>query len=464
MNNSVLGKILSILALGAATAIASSGQTLTTLADLGGNPYYGSLIQATDGNFYGTTWFGGNTNHGTLLRVTPTGTVTVVYSFCTVQFVCSDGDTPFAVMQAADGNLYGTTLYGGAYDGGVLFEISKSGSFSTLYSFANGTTPGAPLVQGPDGNLYGMAGHTIFRFTPSTGVLTTIVTFPNAIGGAQHLVLATNGKFYGTTEQGGVYRDGFFFSLTTAGNLTSLYSFNSVTDGAGRTLTLGTDGNFYGTAQFSGPNNGGTVFTITSAGQFTLLHSFGSCSITNCADGTWPTGALVQGTDGNLYGGTPLGGTGGINFCRSYCGTAFQITPSGTLTTLYNFCSQANCSDGSNPYQGMVQGTDGNFYGATYSGGASAGSGGTFYSISMGLAPFVKPNPTFGQHGWIISIQGTNLTGATSVTFNGTPASFGVIGPTLIKAQVPAGATSGTIQVTTPTGTLNSNVNFQVLP
>ena len=463
MKNSRLGKILCTLALFCgATVIASPAQTLTTLADLGGNPYYGSLIQATDGNFYGTTWFGGNTNHGTLLRVTPTGTVSVVYSFCTVQFVCSDGDTPFAVMQAADGNLYGTTLYGGASDAGVLFEISKSGSFSTLYSFAYGMNPGPRLVQGRDGRLYGSAGNTIFQFTPATGVLTTLVTFPNGVG-TQDLVLSTNGKFYGTTEQGGVHRDGFFFSLTPTGKVTSLYSFNTATDGAGRTLTLGTDGNFYGTAQSNGPNNGGTVFALTPGGQFSLLHSF--CSATNCADGMWPTGALVQGTDGNLYGATPLGGTGRLDACpRSNCGTAFQITPSGTLTTLYNFCSQANCADGLQPYQGIAQGTDGNFYGSTYGGGASGGGGGTFYSISMGLAPFVRPNPTFGHAGWTISIQGTNLTGATSVTFNGTSAHFGVISDSLIKVQIPAGATSGTIQVTTPSGTLSSNVNFQVLP
>lgn len=467
MKNSRLGKILSILALFCgATVVASSAQTLTTIGHFGSttgdNPLTGSLIQGTDGNFYGTNWGGGNFGAGTIYRVTPSGTVSLVYAFCKVQFVCADGATPVAVMQAANGNLYGTTSFGGAYDGGTAFEISKSGTFTSLYSFPNNSGAGLPLVQGPNGNIYGSQQNTIFQITPA-GVLTTLVTLPTGVDASQ-LVLANDGKFYGTTGAGGIYRDGFFFSLTPAGKVTSLYSFNSATDGAGRTLTLGTDGNFYGTAQFDGPNYGGTVFKITPTGQFTLLHIFGSCAITNCSDGMWPTGALVQGTDGNFYGSTPLGGTGGVNFCNSYCGTAFQITPSGTLTTLYDFCSQSNCSDGSSPYQGMVQGTDGNFYGATYTGGFGIASGGTIYRISMGLAPFVKTSPTFGQAGWTISILGTNLTAATSVTFNGTPAQFGVISTSLIKAQVPAGAASGTVQVTTPTGMLNSNVNFQVLP
>jgi len=449
-----------------ATAVASSAQTLTTVANFNGtngqNPYLGSLIQGTDGNFYGTTYYGGiKTYYGVVFKVSQGGTISDVYRFCSVQS-CLDGETPGGgVMQAANGHLYGTTTAGGAYSGGTVFEITPSGQFNTLYSFPyRSDVFGAP-VQGPNGNIYGIASNTIFQITP-TGVLTTLVTFPNNVG-AQELVLSTDGKFYGTTGEGGLHGYGFFFSLTTAGKVTPLYSFNSAADGSGfRTLMLAANGNFYGTAESGGANSQGTVFEITPTGQFTNLYNF--CSQTNCADGMAPTGTLIQATDGNLYGTTPFGGTGGIDFCISHCGTAFQITTSGTLTTIYNFCSLANCSDGEAPYYGLVQGTDGNLYGATYGGGASASGGGTIYKISMGLDPFVETNPDFGKVGWTISILGTNLTGTTSVTFNGTPATFGVISPSLIKAQVPSGATTGTIQVTTTTGTLNSNVAFQVLP
>jgi uncharacterized repeat protein (TIGR03803 family) len=449
-----------------ATAVASSAQSLTTLGSFGGvngdNPLTGSLIQATDGNFYGTTWSGGKTDHGVVYKVTPSGTISLVYSFCKVQFVCSDGDTPSSLVQAANGNIYGTTSYGGAYDGGTVFEITKSGTFTTLYSFANSSGSGLPLVQGTNGNIYGSVSNTIFQITPA-GVLTTLVTLPKGVF-AQLLVLSTDGKFYGTTGDGGLHGVGFFFSLTPTGKVTSLYSFTSSTDGSGfRTLILANDGNFYGTAGYGGTHNTGTVFQITPQGQFTNLYNF--CSLANCADGINPQGALVQATDGNLYGTTPFGGTAGIDSCLSHCGTAFQITTSGTLTTLYDFCSLANCADGLAPYYGLVQGTDGNFYGATYGAGPGGpSSGGTIYSISVGLGPFVKTNPAFGKAGWTISILGTHLTGTTGVTFNGTTAAFGVISDSLIKAQVPAGATSGTIQVTTPAGTLSSNVAFQVSP
>lgn len=466
MTNSRFGNFLCTFTLFClATTVGSSAQTLTTLANFsetnGSGPYLGSLIQGTDGNIYGTTYSGGiKRAYGVVFKVSPTGTISDVYRFCSVQS-CLDGNTPGGgVMQAANGHVYGTTSAGGAYSGGTVFEITPSGQFNTLYSFPYRSDVFGTLVQGPNGNIYGIASDTIFQITPA-GVLTTLVTFPNNVG-AQELVLSTDGKFYGTTGEGGLHGSGFFFSLTPAGKVTPLYSFNGAADGSGiRTLMLAANGNFYGTAESGGAKSQGTVFEITPAGQFTNLYNF--CSQTNCADGMGPTGTLIQATDGSLYGTTPFGGSAGIGFCSSNCGTAFQITTSGTLTTIYNFCSLANCTDGEAPYYGLVQGTDGNLYGATFAGGDSASSG-TIYKISMGLGPFVETNPTFGKVGWTISILGSNLTGTTSVTFNGTPATFGVISPSLIKAQVPAGATNGIIQVTTPTGTLNSNVSFQVQP
>jgi uncharacterized repeat protein (TIGR03803 family) len=157
---------------------------------------------------------------------------------------------------------------------------------------------------------------------------------------------------------------------------------------------------------------------------------------------------------------------GHSNLCnpreRDGCGTIFKITLSGALTTLHSFCSQNECTDGSSPEGGLIQGTNGDFYGTTSSDGADGG--GTVFSLSVGLGPFVKTQTTSGQVGAGVNILGTDLTGATSVTFNGTAATFTVVSQSLITTTVPTGATTGTAKVVTPSGTLSSNVPFRVLP
>jgi uncharacterized repeat protein (TIGR03803 family) len=193
----------------------------------------------------------------------------------------------------------------------------------------------------------------------------------------------------------------------------------------------------------------GRVFKMTPSGTLTTLYGFPE-----------PAGpsALVQATDGNFYG-TTAGGGANEN------GTVFQITPSGMLTTLYSFCPQSGCADGSGPEAGLVQGTDGNFYG-TASGGGNCGEPvldcGTVFSLSTGLGPFVETLPSSGKVGNAVTILGTNLTGATSVTFKGTAAVFTVVSSSEITTTVPAGATSGIVRVVTPGGTLSSNVPFRV--
>jgi uncharacterized repeat protein (TIGR03803 family) len=172
-----------------------------------------------------------------------------------------------------------------------------------------------------------------------------------------------------------------------------------------------------------------------------------------------------------LYGATYYGGSRSVSGCISFgCGTLFQIAPSGTFTSLYTFCSGQTCNDGAAPFGSLIQATDGNFYGTTSEGGLevydcnNAVQGcGTVFSLSMGLGPFVQANPAFSKVGRQVGILGNNLTGATSVTFNGASAAFQIVSSTLVKAVVPSGATTGTIEVTTPIGTLSSNVAFQVL-
>jgi uncharacterized repeat protein (TIGR03803 family) len=203
--------------------------------------------------------------------------------------------------------------------------------------------------------------------------------------------------------------------------------------------------------------DGGTVFKIAPSGKLTTLYNF--CSQTNCTDGESPYAGLIQGTDGNLYGTTPIGGANG-NVCGIHgnsCGTVFKITPSGTMTTLHSF----EGTDGWALYGGLFQATNGEFYGTTEYGGTI--DGGTVFSLNVGLGQFVETLPTSGKVGATVKILGSFLTGATSVTFNGTAATFTVNSKSEITTTVPTGATTGTVQVISPRlGTLSSNVPFTV--
>ncbi len=201
----------------------------------------------------------------------------------------------------------------------------------------------------------------------------------------------------------------------------------------------------------------GTVFKLTPAGKLTTMYSF--CAQSNCTDGMFPAG-LIEATDGNFYG-TTSGGGANLPNCPGLlttCGTVFKITPTGQLTTLYTFIGP----DGAGPEAGLIQSTDGNFYGTTAWGGTY--NSGTAFRISMGLAPFVRLQITSGKVGQARIILGQGLTGTTNVSFNGVPASFTVYSDTALLAKVPAGATTGSVTVTTPSGTLTSNVAFQVIP
>ena len=207
------------------------------------------------------------------------------------------------------------------------------------------------------------------------------------------------------------------------------------------------DGNFYGTTSSGGAFGQGTVYKMTPNGVVSTLYSL--CSQSGCSDGNNPYAALIQASDGNFYGVTDLGGATKNSLCGNLgCGTLFRITPDGQFTSLYSFCSQANCADGWGAAWSLIQATDGNFYGVTNVGGVAGGclgSGcGTVFRLSMGLAPFVEARPGLGKAGATIEILGNNLTGATGVTFNGTSSDFKVVSSNLIEVEVPSGATTGT--------------------
>jgi len=455
-----------------------------------------ALIQATNGSLYGSTLSGGTNNDGTLFRLGTSGQVTTLYSFCAAGGACPDGFLPDApLVLGSDGNFYGTTKQGGPNGGGAFFNLSLSGSLTTIGGFGAAGGPSEPLglALGANGTFYGTTSRggyrergTVFSITPQ-GTVTTLYDFCLTsycgAGGAfpqAGLAQGTGGEFYGTTTQGGAGVNcpggskagcGTIFRVSPLGGLTKLYDFCSearCADGFDPVAPMiqGTDGSFYGTTAQGGLNNCavlgsgdygcGTIFKIGPSG-YSVLYRF--CPRVGCTDGAVPAAALVQGNDGNFYGTAALGGARGE-------GTIFKITPAGTFTLLHTFCSQSGCADGAEPTAALIQDTNGKFYGTTILGGTSTAcpSGcGTAFSFSVGLGEFVLPQPNSGSIGTPINILGTALGGATGVTFNGTPATFTVSSNSLITTTVPLGATSGEVDVVTPHGTIQSNGKFRVV-
>ena len=318
----------------------------------GGTPY-GGLILGTDGNFYGTTWYGG-TGGGTVFKVTPTGTESIVYAFSGSQ----DGQLPSKLVQGPDGNFYGTAYWGGGTSGyGILFKVTPTGEETVLQSLTNTggpANPGAGLTLGADGNFYGtstgggVSGQgTLFQMTPA-GALTVLYSFGGTAGGrpAAELIQLKDGDLMGTTSQGGDSGYGTVFKFSKKGVIAVLHAFMGGSDGAysAAPLIRGLDGAFYGTTQaggtgncaFSGlPTGCGTVFRVTLAGEESVIHNFAGYP----TDGSSPVGGLVQAKNGVLYGTTEAGGFSTPGNCSSGCGTIFSLTPTG-LEQIVFACGQ----------------------------------------------------------------------------------------------------------------------------
>jgi uncharacterized repeat protein (TIGR03803 family) len=462
-----------IFMLWAATGIASQAQTFTNLVtfDITNGAYpYGALVQGLDGNMYGITAEGGRQRCsggcGTIFNVTPEGTLTTVHSF-----VGTDGAYPVAgLVMAATGSFYGSTYGNSPQVSGTepsyFFELTPEGTLTNLRAGLSTE----PLVQDTiDGNFYGTSvlEGAVFKMTPA-GSLSYVHDFcllKNCLDGSDPMAPLFQGNdvfLYGTTAQGGndtalCESCGTVFKMGLGGSLDRLHAFVG-TDGsypeAG--LVQASDGDFYGTTASGGEPNHGTVFKISSSGTFTSLYQF--CALGgSCADGWGPISALVQASDGNFYGTTQYGGNGEPLGCQPGCGTIFKMTSAGVLTTLHSF----DKTDGVYPSGGLVQGTDGNLYGTT-TGNIGLHLYGTVFKLSLGLPPFVKTVPTAAYPATTIFILGTDLTGATAVSFNGKAAAFTIVSATEITATVPKGSTTGTIEVTIPSGSLSSNIPFRV--
>jgi uncharacterized repeat protein (TIGR03803 family) len=358
----------------------------------GGAPEAG-LVQGTNGNFYGTCITGGVSPYdtGTIFVVNPRGVEATLHTF--LGPLADDGEAPRdSLVLGRDGNYYGTTSGGGTNDDGndgIIFRVNPvTGLETNLYSFGSytndGINPLCALVLGNDGNFYGTTSGggtyddgTVFRISLG-GVYTNIYSFGGTPTDGNWpyagLVLGNDGYFYGTTAGGGSNANftgiGTVFKITTNGTETVLYSFGSdypdesVGYGPQTPLVQGSDGNFYGTTKVGGDFSYGTVFRISPGGAYTNLYSFSGYP----TDGGTPN-ALVQGSDGNFYGTCLQGGT-------NYYGTIFRISPGGAYTNLYSFIGPANGypDDGQSPQAPLLQASDGTFYGTTAYGGIAAGN------------------------------------------------------------------------------------------
>lgn len=453
--------LLAVATLTLSIAAAVQAQTYSDLYNFGDgssdpiNPQYSGIVaQGRDGNLYSTSPKGGSNALGTVFQMTPQGKLTVLYNFDGTH-----GKVPYSGLTlGTDGNFYGTTSAGGSTNLGLVFKITPAGALTVLHTFASadGYSPYAPPIQAADGNFYGTTIFggasnygTVYKMT-STGGLTVLHSFDLANGETPYgpLVQGNDGNFYGTAYAGvGANRYGMVFKVTSKGTFTILHAFD-LTDGGDPIsgLVLGKDGDFYGTTFNGGSIGYGNVFKITPAGTLTVLHSF-----TPASDGGTPYGGLVQATDGNFYGVGYLGGT-------KDDGTIFRITPSGTFSVRYSL----DGSHGSLPMVTLLQHTTGTLYGDTNTGGSH--NTGAFYSFKASLAPYAALLPTSGKVGKSVGILGQGFNSATAVSFNGTSATFNISSDTFLTATVPAGAKTGIVTVAIPSGNLKSEINFRVVP
>jgi uncharacterized repeat protein (TIGR03803 family) len=354
------------------------------------------LMRDAKGNLYGTTAFGGMTGQcgnfqqgcGIVFELSVARKFSVLHTFS-----FSDGAVPGDLIRDAQGNLYGTTNWGGNTSCqpsgcGVVFKLTSKGDFTVLYSFTGGSDGALPsgLILDAKGNLYGTAlditgSGEVFKLTSSGGleVLHSFTQFSDGSIPYGGVIQDSQGNLYGTTFQGGDSSCslgggggcGVAYKLDTNGKETVLYTFKGKSDGGlpVTPLVLDKAGNLYGTASLGGyekgncdlpfsPKGCGTVFKINTAGAFSVLFAF------NSTDGNDP-GPLTEDTHGNIYGTTRFGG----NSCSgsgSGCGLVYKLTAAGKESILYNFKGQ---SDGSEPETGVVEDSKGNLYGTTLSGG-----------------------------------------------------------------------------------------------
>jgi uncharacterized repeat protein (TIGR03803 family) len=437
----------------------AAAQTLTTLVNFDGSngAYPDLLVQGRDGDVFGTTFGEGPTYCGTVFGLSPAAAFSTMTMSCRVGFLAGNG--PQGLVQGTDGNFYGLMFSSGVNELGSVFKLTPKGVLTTLVDFDwnNGAGPVGALTEGKDGNFYGttesggdqLGYGTIFKLTPQ-GVLTTLYQFDFTHGAQPYagVILASDGNFYGTTLAGGPTGDGTIYKITPQGTLTVVYTFGGNANDPIMPTTALVQGN--DSNLYGTTSYGGGPDNYGTIFKLTPAGVFSTLYAFSGIDGYSP-GGLVQATDGNYWGNT------GYNTAGQ--GTIFKITPSGALTTVHIF----DGADGALPGP-VTQSTNGKFYGSTYEGGTSAL--GTLFSLDTGLRPFVSfvPPLSTGRVGSVIQILGQGFNSRSTVSFNGTPATATVKSSTYLTAVVPSGATTGFVTVTTSGVTLKSNTKFRVIP
>jgi uncharacterized repeat protein (TIGR03803 family) len=479
---------------GAIYKISSKGvlTSLHAMADSDGTTCSG-LTLGTDGNFYGACHNGGANDYGTLFKVTSAGVLTVLHNFA-AQGSTSDGCEPLAPpIQASNGDFYGTTSFCGANNYGTVYKLTLAGAYSLLYSFQgppDDTLLPLGLIEA-DGELWGVgngwiiSGGGIFKITLA-GKESLVYTFKANSDGeyldgeypSANLIQGSNGDFYGTTEEGGTANEGTIFQLTAAGKETVLYSFPNQADGAypSLPLTQGPNGLLFGAATdcAGGGCSQAGLFDITPAGVYKNLYLYPLvCS--NCGQ---PEAPLLLSTNGTFYSTTEQGGIGVGSFYSLNNGYSPFISlvnvTSGAEGAQVGILGQGFSSKSIVEFGG-TKATTTKLTGTTYilatvpagalTGDITVTTGSTVLSTtaSYKITPTYKSfTPLSGPVGTVVTFNGTGLTQTTKVTIDKISASFTVVSDSEISVTVPAGAATGKIVVTTKGGGVTSSTNFTV--
>ncbi|MEO7902573.1 MAG: choice-of-anchor tandem repeat GloVer-containing protein [Capsulimonas sp.] len=430
------------------------------------------LVQASDGSLYGTTWEGVPQYNGAIFKITPSGVFQVLHRF-------GDGSLPFdgkyigGLKLGGDGNLYGTTLQGGAFGSGMLFRMSPTGAITILHSFGDpsipndGRFPTGDLTPGAGGFIYGVTGGgggptppsglfpagTVYRISLTGAGYTILHVFRDGsiindgYGPAGGITVASDGSLYGTAATGGTYSNldgtnynhnfGAAYKISPSGAYTVLHRFgDDPYPGSASmpvsTLVEGGDHNFYGTAGGGPFPFWGTVYKMSPLGAVTLIHAFAGAP----SDAIGSPATLVKSVDGSLYGTTGTAVIGGGE--SNPPSTIYQITPTGQYILRHLFLTSS--PEGYDPRGGLIVGADGSFYGTTASGGA-AGSGAVFKAT-------IVPDPSISQISpstvtathvtFPLTVTGANFYPGAVVNWNGSPLQTTVVSSTQLTATVPA--------------------------